>query len=734
MKDLKRQIGLSSVIAISIAGMLSGIFVLPGIAAAKTGSSIWLAFLIAATCILPAVLSKSELATSMPKSGGAYLYIERAFGPIFGTISGLGLWMSLILKSSFSLIGFGAYLLVLININILYIKYIAIICLFLIMGINILGVKKVGRIQIIIVTISLISLICILLIGLPLINQDLLTPFISKGRNEFISTIAFVYIAYAGVTKITAIAGEVKYPNRNIPLGMLISLLIITAVYVLITYTLVGHIPIQDLENDIRPIYTLANLIGGELFGYIVAGIGVITLISMANSGVLTSSRFPFAMSRDKLLPDFLAKVHKNYLTPINTILITCLSMAIIILFLDVENIAKIASAFKVMMFISVNLCVIIFRETAVQWYKPTYKSPLYPFIQIFGIISGLILLFYLGWMPILTIVILSIIGIMTYYAFGAKTSRLGVLKNYTSTPAMFLFFKKNNFNNEQEKEDVSQKEWLDGSIEENTGVIIPLFGNEYSPEALVEIGSSLNQKKKIQVVNITEVPDQTSLDAIVEDTPKIRSIARKIRVVSNINNLNIDFKSLATHHLSETIQTLSNHSKSEWMVLSWSGRAYNGLIINNPVGWIVSNINSNFALFKDNGVRYFKKILLAVRPHSKDLERLMYTTAHISKYYNANFTLLHAVNKKISKSNLEATIISSNKVLKDYKNIADLKVEISEDPKELVSDISSNYDLLILGTPRKNTWKSMLFGTGKDEIAVSSNCSVLRLTFKEGI
>ena len=81
--------------------MLGGIFVLPGIAAAKTGSSVWLAFLLAAICILPAVLSKSELATAMPKSGGAYVYIERAFGPLFGTISGLGLWVSLLFKKCF---------------------------------------------------------------------------------------------------------------------------------------------------------------------------------------------------------------------------------------------------------------------------------------------------------------------------------------------------------------------------------------------------------------------------------------------------------------------------------------------------------------------------------------------------------------------------------------------------------------------------------------------------------
>ena len=96
-----------------------------GIAAAKTGSSIWLAYLIASICILPAALSKSELSSAMPKSGGAYVYIERSFGPIMGSISGIGLWFSLLLKSSFALVGFGAYLLIIINIPVEYIKYIS---------------------------------------------------------------------------------------------------------------------------------------------------------------------------------------------------------------------------------------------------------------------------------------------------------------------------------------------------------------------------------------------------------------------------------------------------------------------------------------------------------------------------------------------------------------------------------------------------------------------------------
>ena len=145
MKKLQRTLSLPGAIAVSIGGMLSGIFVLPGLAVGITGSSVWLAFLVAALCILPAVLSKSELATSMPKSGGTYVYIERAFGPLFGTISGLGLWLSLLLKSAFSLVGLSAYLYVLIEVDSSLTKSIALFSLLLILLLNIFGVKKVEK-------------------------------------------------------------------------------------------------------------------------------------------------------------------------------------------------------------------------------------------------------------------------------------------------------------------------------------------------------------------------------------------------------------------------------------------------------------------------------------------------------------------------------------------------------------------------------------------------------------
>ena len=731
MKKLNRTLTLPAIIAISIAGMLGSIFVLPGIAAAKTGSSIWLAYLISAVLIIPAVLSKSELATAMPKAGGAYVFIERAFGPLFGTISGLGLWLSLIFKSAFALVGLGAYFIIASGITSISVEYFSIIFLILIVVLNLLGVKKVGNMQIFIVGLCMFSLLSLFFIKIPSINGNL-NMFLSDGEYGLISTIAFVYMSYAGVSKIAAIAGEVKNPSKDLPRAMLFSLLFITIIYTSVSYLLVQNISIVELSSDYKPLYTLANIIGGEYFAYIISIIAVLTLVSMANSGVLVASRFPFAMSIDKLLPDNLSKLDTRFLTPIYSIILTGIVMGVIIMTLDVIKIVKLASAFKVAMFISVNLCVIILRETSVQWYNPTYKSPFYPYVQIFGVLSGIFLLFILGLMSFLSLIAIAIIGTIIYYRFGISASRTGVLKRYGQVPALYLFNKKNKNSNLNVINDDSINDLIEASINKDSGVIIPLFGSEVSPSLLIKLGSSLNENRVIQVLNLIEVPDQTSLDVFDKSTSRSKALQRIVKRTAVELNEVVDFESVVTHRLNETIQALSEKSTIEWLILGWNGRAYNGIFFNNPLGWIVSHINSNFGLFKCSGLQSFENILLAIRPNSPDILKLIKATDKISRGFNTNFNMLHVVNSNITDD--EINILKSSADQNLTGTCGKLSVIKSDDPIYTVSELTSKYDLLVLGTPRKDSLKSIFFGTGKDKFAVNATCSVLRLTVKNSL
>lgn len=733
MKKLERRLSLISVIAISIGGMLgSGIFVLPGIAAAKTGSSVWLAYLLAAVCILPAALSKSELATAMPSSGGTYVYIERAFGPALGTIAGIGLWLSLLLKSSFALVGFGAYLSILVNIDQQSTKYVALFFLFLILLLNVFGVKQVGKVQIIVVAISVISLSLILIFGLPTVSPNLLDPFLINGNYGLISTVAFVYISYAGVTKVAAIAGEIKNPSKNLPRAMILSLLIMTVIYVFVAFVLVGNIPLDSLKRDLRPIYTISNLLGGTYIGYIAALVGIITLISMANSGVLAASRFPFAMAIDELLPSFMSKIHSKYLTPVSTIVLTCVVMSLVILFLDVEKIAKLASAFMVAMFIAVNACVIVLRETSAQWYKPQYRSPMYPFAQLFGVISGIILLVFLGLMPFAAIIAIVILGLIIYLTFGKNATRTGVLRKYGHRPALYLFYNKKNRKRKlyQYQKDANTDNF-DGKLVSNAGVIVPLLGNENSAEMLVEIGAAINKKEKIQVVNITEVPNQTFLEAFMKENPKINSLERRINRLAISKDLDVDFEAVVSHDLSNTIDQLSFQTNCDWLIMSWNGRAHSGILVSNPIGWLLTNINSDFALFKDNGVRYIGKVLLALRPGRKD-KNFVAVADRICQFYNASLTLFHVVSLETTDEEIEVIKENSNYILRNTVSKNEVVVQKSKNSIETISKATASFDLLILGTPEKGNWRSVLFGTGKDKFTEQSACSVLRLTMRD--
>jgi basic amino acid/polyamine antiporter, APA family len=739
LKKLERSLSLSSVIAISLGGMLgSGIFVLPGLAAAQTGPSVWLAYLIAAFCILPAALSKSELATAMPSSGGTYIYIERAFGPLFGTISGLGLWLSMLLKSSFALVGFGAYMLVvtdlfpgLIDLDATSIKYIAIVFLALIFILNITGAKKVGKVQLYIVSISVLFLTGLSLFGLQSLDTELLTPFLTDGDKGLVYTIAFVYISYSGVTKVAAIAEEIKNPSKNLPLSMLASLAVITGIYVVVSFVLVSNIPVSELSNDIRPIFTLANKLGGQTIGVIAAIVGIITLISTANAGVLAASRFPFAMSRDRLLPGFMSKVNEKFKTPVITIAATCIGMLLVIVFLDVVKIAKLASAFKVMMFISVNMSVIILRETSAQWYNPKYKSPFYPWIQIFGIITGFFLLFYLGLDSILAIGAIFLLGAIIYAFSNKEVMRTGILRKYGHRPALYLFYTKKKQEEIETKRIEEVDKNLDGSLNPNAGVVVPLLGNEQSAEMLVEIAAAINKKDSIQAVNITEVPNQTFLDAFLKDDPKTISLERRISGLSKSKNIEVDFEAVVTHELSDTIDQLGSQTNCDWLVMGWNGRAHSGILVSNPIGWLLTNIKSDFALFKDNGVRYISKVLLALRPGRKD-KNFLAVAERICSFYGAELTLLHVVTEQTPDDEIEEIKKKSLALTSKIKTKSHLQILKNNDSIETISTQSAGYDLLILGTPQKDNWISVLFGTGKDKFTEKSACSVLRLTMKD--
>ena len=429
--SLARTIGLAGVVIISLSAMLPGIFVTPTFAAQIMGPGIWLAFLLAASVVLPGALSKSELSSGMPTSGGSYVFLERTYGPMVGTISGLGLWTSFLLKSAFALIGFSAYFVAVttyfdFEIDIMVLSMSALV---LITVVNILGVSKVKAVQtpIVIMTVILLLVICIA----SLFSSDLdfgrpIDGAFSTDVWTLAETAAFVFVAYAGVTKVAAIGGEVKEPEKNLPAGIMLSLLIATVLYSVIAFLMMASIPgewwIVDGEVVEDPIYVFATHVVNTEFGIIAAVLSVLTMISMALAGILASSRFLFAMARDNLLPQPLEDVSVKFETPHIPIIITGLAMALAILVVPLKDVVKLASGFKIMIFMMINSCVIVLRQTSDRHdWEPAYKGPLYPYMQLWGIIAGGFLIVLMGSKAFIGGGAAVIVGSATYYLYGRK-------------------------------------------------------------------------------------------------------------------------------------------------------------------------------------------------------------------------------------------------------------------------------------------------------------------------
>ena len=429
MKTLKKSLKLTDVVAISVGAMFSsGFFLLPGLAFAHTGPSVFLAYIVSGFLILPSMLSQAELSTAMPKAGGTYYFLDRAFGPLLGTVGGLGTFLGLILKTAFALIGFGAYLQLYVDISI---QSVALSLAGIFILLNLIGAKESSRLQKILVALLITAMSVFIVEGLNAVSildgtllKDRFSNFFRGGFGEFFYTIAFVFVSYAGLTKVASVAEEIENPDRNIPLGMIISLILTVLIYGLGIFVVVALVPGAELMNDLKPIATaepyVFNWIEGSIGMILVTAAALAAFASTGNAGILACSRYPLAMAKDKLIPSALGKLNR-FGVPTRAILFTGALIILVIVTQSEEGIAKFASAFQLLLFILINSAVIVMRESKLEGYDPGYKSPFYPWTQLFGIIISAALLIYMGTTLLVVLLGTIVCFLAWYYGYAAK-------------------------------------------------------------------------------------------------------------------------------------------------------------------------------------------------------------------------------------------------------------------------------------------------------------------------
>ncbi|MFO8174292.1 MAG: amino acid permease, partial [Longimicrobiales bacterium] len=269
-------------------------------------------------------------------------------------------------------------------------------------------------------------------VGLARVAAERFTPFFAFGFTGFMATVGFVFVSYAGLTKVASVSEEVRNPDRTIPLGMFLSLLTAVFIYTVGVSILVAVLPPEELRSDLTPVATAAQ----AFFDWLPGGTGVALMVvaaiaafaSTGNAGILSASRYPLAMARDGLVPSWFATLGR-FQTPTFSILVTAGLMAAAILFLDIEAIAKLASAFQLLLFSLLSLAVIIMRESRIQGYDPGFRGPLYPWIHIVGFLAPFWLIAEMGIMAVLFSLGLGAVTVAWYLRYAhPRVERAGAI------------------------------------------------------------------------------------------------------------------------------------------------------------------------------------------------------------------------------------------------------------------------------------------------------------------
>jgi len=420
---LKRELGPISVFAVASGAMISsGLFVLPAVVFASVGPGVSLCYLLAAVLLVPTLLSKGELMTAMPKAGGEYFFIDRSLGPGFGTAGGVAAWASVAFKSAFALLGIGLLAAYVWGWEMGGWQVKAVACggCLVFTGLNLIGVKHVGRLQVIMVAVLIGILLAYVAASLGHLEFPHYTEYFPHNWNSVLAGAAMVFVSFGGVTKVASMGEEVRRPSRDLLLGMFSSAIVVSVLYVVVAFVTVGVLPTAAEQWRAAPLSQAAEIMWGPA-GALALGVAAIAaFLTTANAGILAASRTMMAMAQDGLLPRPFSYVSARRGTPPWSILLTSAFLLAVILLLDLELFVKAASAMRIVVFMFVMVAVVLMRESRIPTYQPTWRSPGYPWVQIVGVLCYVFLLVELGSLALAVTAVIMGAGI-AWFALYAK-------------------------------------------------------------------------------------------------------------------------------------------------------------------------------------------------------------------------------------------------------------------------------------------------------------------------
>ncbi len=641
--ELAKDLGLLSAMTIGIGTMIgAGIFVLPGIAAQEAGPVVVLSFIAGGIIAMINALSVSELGTAMPKAGGGYYYVNRALGPMFGSIAGLGDWMGLAFASAFYAIGFGGYLVTFVPLpDVLFLSGVqvgALLAGVLFTAINYIGAKETGGIQTVIV-LMLLGILGIFATGGALAfdyatlsgealgdGQSGLAPAATGGFGAVFPAAALVFVSFLGYAKIATVAEEMKNPGRNLPIAIIGSVGIVTVIYAVLVTVMLGVVSWPDLSLE-TPVAQAAEVAFLEIGTGETIALGVASLMtigallataSSANASILSSARINFAMGRDKIVMPALNEIHPQYATPYRSILLTGALIVVFIATLgrDLAVLAAAASVLHLVVYALMNVALIVFREADVPEYDPDFEVPLYPITPILGTVFSLGLIAFMAPVEIL-LSALFVVGAVVWYFLYARDQTVveGVLSEEIRERG-----------EEMPDAVVGAADAVAPSGGEERPTVMVAISNPRTESALVTLAGAIAQHQggRVLATHIVQVPDQTPLAVAAENRDRIGAESEKLLDAAKTDaetfDVPIETKTILSHRGLAEVFDAARTNDADTVVMGYGGARFAGGRVEGKLDELTHNLPCDFLVLNDRGFDPSRVLLPTAGGYSSDL------------------------------------------------------------------------------------------------------------------
>ncbi|MDE1861402.1 MAG: amino acid permease [Thaumarchaeota archaeon] len=423
--QLKRNLGLLGVTSLGIANIIgAGIFVISGVAAGLAGPSVIFSFLIAGTIALLAALSYAELSSFVHETGASYAFTKRAFGRFWSFVVGWFNYFDYIVGAAAVSIGFAAYFTELLGLNGGTAMILSAIGLPVVLtALNLIGVKEATHTTMIMVFIKIFALVLLIMLGGFYISTHLgmthFHPFFPNGFGGTLNGAAIIFFAFLGFNTVSMMSEETKNPQKTIPKALLLAFFVSFILYIAIAVILVGILDWKTIGNNPSPLSVLASSISSNrIFLDIISFSAVVATGSVVLSSIIGGTRASFVMGRDKVLPRQLDLISRRFGTPYVSILIGGTAIAVLagIFFKNIGEIASIYNFGSLLTYIFVHMSLMKLRKKEPMADRP-FKVPLYPVLPILGLVSCVVLIYYLSNTAKLASLLWGSIGLAVYFA-----------------------------------------------------------------------------------------------------------------------------------------------------------------------------------------------------------------------------------------------------------------------------------------------------------------------------